>query len=173
MSVHDGSNLAYYRVQPDAQDGYTRSPSLVRRKYIVSCLHSSRVLRALVAIPALFIEDVIVTDLTSIGTLFAFALVAGGVLLLPRVAKQPGRFSLPYWNGQYAVPLIVAAFIAAFNKRITDAVVNISHDSYQEILFLVFVAVAIGLAILSFVKKFSSIDDNAPWTLRALMAMYM
>jgi hypothetical protein len=110
-----------------------------------------------VAIPALFIEDVIVTDLTSIGTLFAFTLVAGGVLLLPRVEKQPGRFSLPHWNGQYTIPLIVAGFVAAFNKRITDAVVNISHDSYQEILFLVFVGVAVVLALMSYLKKFSFI----------------
>jgi amino acid transporter len=111
----------------------------------------------LVAIPALFIEDVIVTDLTSIGTLFAFALVAGGVLMLPRIAKQPGRFSLPYWNGQFAVPAIVAVFIFAFNKRISDAVVNINHDSYQEIIFLLFVVAAVVLAVLSFIKKFSFI----------------
>jgi amino acid transporter len=111
----------------------------------------------LVAIPALFIEDVIVTDLTSIGTLFAFALVAGGVLLLPRIERQPGRFSLPYWNGQYAVPLIVAVFMAAFSRRISDAVLNITHDGYQEILFLVFVLAAVGLAVLTFIKKFSFI----------------
>jgi amino acid transporter len=111
----------------------------------------------LVAIPALFIEDVIVTDLTSIGTLFAFTLVAGGVLMLPRIAKQPGRFSLPYWNGQFAVPVIVAVFIFAFYKRISDAVVNIDHDSYQEIIFLLFVVAAVVLATLSFIKKFSFI----------------
>jgi amino acid transporter len=52
----------------------------------------------LVAVPALFLEDALVTDLTSIGTLFAFALVAGGVLFLPRIPKEPGRFSLPYIN---------------------------------------------------------------------------
>ena len=111
----------------------------------------------LVAIPALFIEDVIVTDLTSIGTLFAFALVAGGVLLLPRVEKQPGRFSLPYWNGQYPVPLVVAAFVAAFHQRIMNAITHFSSDSYQEILFLVFVGVAIVVAVLTFLKKFSFI----------------
>jgi amino acid transporter len=111
----------------------------------------------LVAIPALFIEDVIVTDLTSIGTLFAFALVAGGVLLLPRIEKQPGRFSLPYWNAQYSVPLIVAGFIAAFNQRIGTALVNLDHEGYQEILFLVFVVVAVLFAVLTFIKKFSFI----------------
>ncbi|MBS1583507.1 MAG: amino acid permease, partial [Bacteroidetes bacterium] len=38
----------------------------------------------LVAIPALFAPSGIMTDLTSIGTLFAFTLVCGGVLVLPR-----------------------------------------------------------------------------------------
>ncbi|HEY1022841.1 MAG TPA: amino acid permease, partial [Flavisolibacter sp.] len=111
----------------------------------------------LVAIPALFIEDVIVTDLTSIGTLFAFALVAGGVLLLPRIEKQPGRFSLPYWNGQFAIPLIVAGFIVAFNQRIQDAFANLGNEGVQEVLFLLFVAAAIFLAVLTFIKKFSFI----------------
>src|SRR5579872_1167185 len=40
----------------------------------------------LVAVPALFMNLTEVTDLTSIGTLFAFVLVCGGVLLLPREA---------------------------------------------------------------------------------------
>ena len=37
----------------------------------------------IVAIPSLFIESALMTDLTSIGTLFAFAIVCGGVLMLP------------------------------------------------------------------------------------------
>ncbi|NTS43454.1 amino acid permease [Flavisolibacter sp. BT320] len=111
----------------------------------------------LVAIPALFIEDVIVTDLTSIGTLFAFALVAGGVLMLPRIEKQPGRFSLPYWNGQFTIPLIVAAFIFVFRQRIGAAFANLGSEDYQEVLFLLFVISAVALAILTFIKKFSFI----------------
>ncbi|HUC79272.1 MAG TPA: amino acid permease, partial [Flavisolibacter sp.] len=111
----------------------------------------------LVAIPALFIEDVIVMDLTSIGTLFAFALVAGGVLLLPRIEKQAGRFSLPYINGRVIIPLVVAAFIFAFNERIGSALRNLGHESHQEILFLVFVVAAVLMAILTAIKKLSFI----------------
>ena len=66
----------------------------------------------LVAIPTLFLQDSLVTDLTSIGTLFAFVLVAAGVLLLPRISKQPGRFSLPYINGQFIVPALVILFLS-------------------------------------------------------------
>jgi APA family basic amino acid/polyamine antiporter len=59
-----------------------------------------------VAIPALFMNLTEVTDLTSIGTLFAFVLVCGGVLLLPREASQKGRFHLPYINSKWIVPAV-------------------------------------------------------------------
>jgi basic amino acid/polyamine antiporter, APA family len=110
-----------------------------------------------VAVPALFLQDVLVTDLTSIGTLFAFALVAGGVLLLPRVPKEPGRFSLPYINGKFIIPIIIAAFIYAFNGRIQDAFANIGNEGYQEILFLMFVIVAVIIAVLTFLRNYSFI----------------
>lgn len=111
----------------------------------------------LVAVPSLFIEGGIVTDLTSIGTLFAFVLVSGGVLFLPRVKKTPGRFSLPYINGKLLVPIIVVIFIFAFNQRVQDAVTNITTENHQEILFLLFVVVAVILAILTFMRNFSFI----------------
>lgn len=111
----------------------------------------------MVAIPALFLEAGIVTDLTSIGTLFAFMLVSGGVLLLPKVVKEPGRFSLPYINGKFIVPIIVALFIWVFNGRIQDAFVNWNNESYQELLFLLFVVIAVVIAIFTFVRNFSFI----------------
>lgn len=111
----------------------------------------------LVAVPALFLEDVIVTDLTSIGTLFAFALVAGGVLFLPRIEKQPGRFSLPYINGKFIVPAIVLVFIVAFRSRISEAATNLGSEDYQEVLFLLFVFLAILLAVFTFIRNFSFI----------------
>jgi amino acid transporter len=111
----------------------------------------------LVGIPALFIEGGIVTDLTSIGTLFAFALVAGGVLLLPPVVKEPGRFSLPYINGRYLIPFVVALFIYTFYGRIGDAFTNIGSEDYQEILFLMFVAISLILAVLTVLRNYSFI----------------
>jgi amino acid transporter len=67
----------------------------------------------LVAVPALFMNLTEVTDLTSIGTLFAFVLVCGGVLLLPREAATKGRFHLPYFNGKWIIPLITITIFAA------------------------------------------------------------
>ncbi len=73
----------------------------------------------MVGIPALFLDSDLVTDLTSIGTLFAFALVCGGILLLPREEKVKGKFQVPYINGKYWVGLlmlIVACSAFYFNK---------------------------------------------------------
>ncbi len=110
-----------------------------------------------VAIPALLVPSGIVTDLTSIGTLFAFVLVCGGVLLLPRIAKQKGKFSLPYINGRYIMPLLLALFIYGFRNRIHDAIQNISHESHQEILFIVFLLLSLGITVLTLVRKLSII----------------
>jgi len=67
---------------------------------------------ALVAIPAMFLNITVVTDLTSIGTLFAFVLVCGGVLVLD--VKRPDlerRFKIPYANAAIFLPILSAAAI--------------------------------------------------------------
>lgn len=111
----------------------------------------------IVAVPALFIESGIVTDLTSIGTLFAFVLVSGGVLLLPRIPKEPGKFSLPYINGKFIIPIMTALFVYAFHGRITDAVLNLTTVEHQEIFFLIFVIIALILTLMTFLRNYSLI----------------
>jgi amino acid transporter len=111
----------------------------------------------LVAIPSLFIPSSIVTDLTSIGTLFAFVIVCAGVLVLPRIAKGPGKFSLPFINGKFLIPLIAILFIFLSFTRINGAIRNIGGESYEEILFLIFVAILVVTAVFSFTRNLSSI----------------
>jgi len=60
-----------------------------------------------VGIPILFTDKTFVLDFTSIATLFAFVLVCGGILLIPRKEKQPGKFNLPYVNGKFIFPIFV------------------------------------------------------------------
>lgn len=60
-----------------------------------------------VGIPILFTDENFVLDFTSIGTLFAFVLVCGGVLLLPKREKVKGRFNLPEIKGQMIFPTII------------------------------------------------------------------
>ena len=111
----------------------------------------------LVGIPVVFIDDLLVTDLTSIGTLFAFFLVCGGVLLLPKIEKEPGKFNLPYLNGKYIIPVLVLAVLFLTRNRTVAAVANIGHEGYQELLFLIFLALAVWIAALAFLRNFSLI----------------
>lgn len=111
----------------------------------------------LVGIPVVFIDDLLVTDLTSIGTLFAFFLVCGGVLLLPRIEKGPGKFNLPYINGKFIIPVLISAFLYFSRDRTQAAIANIGHEGYQEVLFLFFLLLAISMAVLSFLRNFSLI----------------
>lgn len=60
-----------------------------------------------VAIPALFLNLPMVTDLCSIGTLFAFVLVCGGVLMLQnRTDIQRGKFQTPFINAKFVLPVL-------------------------------------------------------------------
>ncbi len=70
-----------------------------------------------VAIPSLFMNLTEVTDLTSIGTLFAFVLVCGGVLLGAHTrglrTEAGERSFVPYVNSQYIIPAIFLVAVAA------------------------------------------------------------
>lgn len=60
-----------------------------------------------VGIPLIFTDKSFVLDFTSLATLFAFVLVCGGVLLLPKKTKEPGKFHLPYISSRVLFPLMV------------------------------------------------------------------
>ncbi len=82
-----------------------------------------------VAIPALFLNLTMVTDLCSIGTLFAFVLVCAGVLVLQNKNDIPrGKFKTPYVNSKYIVPvLILAGLVYSFQynqKNTLDFITN-------------------------------------------------
>ncbi len=111
----------------------------------------------LVAVPSLFMEAALVTDLTSIGTLFAFVLVCGGVLMLAKDDNPNKKFNLPYINGQFITPLLLALFVFQFRDRVWNAFTNIGAEQHQEYLFLIFIFEAVGIAVLSFFKKWSLI----------------
>ncbi len=59
----------------------------------------------IVAVPTLFMNLEEVTDLTSIGTLFAFTLVSGGILLLGKDKTNLERkgYRVPYINSRYFI----------------------------------------------------------------------
>ncbi len=133
-----------------------KSFSKIHRKYQTPWF-ATIITGLVVSIPVLFADDKLMTDLTSIGTLFAFVLVCGGVLVLPRLASKPGKFNLPYVNGKFIVPILVVFFSILWWGRIQDALANVGNEGYQELLFLVFILVSWVIGVYSFLRNYSLI----------------
>lgn len=108
-----------------------------------------------VGVPALFLNLTIVTDLTSIGTLFAFVLVCGGVLLLPREEAKKGRFHLPYINAKWIVPALFIIFSYAFRKELMTLFTGV--DNKDDLPFYLFIVLSAVLTVFSFIKNLSLI----------------
>lgn len=114
-----------------------------------------------VAIPALFLNLTEVTDLTSIGTLFAFVLVCGGVLLLPKreEGEAAPKFKIPYISSQFIVPVLFITGVFIFWKNFLG-LFDFSNgwDVFRDKLpFFLFVILSVALTIASFIKKLSLI----------------
>lgn len=84
-----------------------------------------------VAIPSLFMNLTIVTDLCSIGTLFAFVLVCTGVLVLQnRPGVQRGKFRIPYVNAKFIIPIaFIIAIAVAFTNFKSETMAFISNET--------------------------------------------
>ena len=116
-----------------------------------------------VGVPALLLNMDLVIDLTSIGTLFAFALVCGGILVIDPYGQSDARFKVPYINGRFLVPLVLlvgAALLATYNRvainEFWSAVASGSYEEFRhEIPMLVFLVFCVGLAVVSFTKRLS------------------
>ncbi len=113
----------------------------------------------LVGLPLLFTDRKFVLDFTSIGTLFAFVLVCGGVLLIPPKKKVAGQFNMPQISGKYLFPLIVIASIITAqllaNNYFSD-LLNIdfaADDATFKLSTLIFWIVTFLLAIIAFIKN--------------------
>ncbi len=83
-----------------------------------------------VAVPALFLNLTMVTDLCSIGTLFAFVLVCLGVLVLQNKKDIPrGKFKTPYINSKYIMSaLLVLTIILSFTYNKNDTIIFFTNE---------------------------------------------
>jgi amino acid transporter len=123
-----------------------------------------------VGIPALFMNLTEVVNLTSVGTLFAFVLVCGGIIQLEQRADKPeSKFKTPYISGKWIVPLMfiaavvliqvlnhdgLAGFFSPYRKNADGQLV---YALREKIPFYFFALVFVITAILSFLKSFSLI----------------
>jgi APA family basic amino acid/polyamine antiporter len=124
---------------------------------------STWVTGAVVAIPSLFMNLTEVTDLTSIGTLFAFILVCGGVLVLEtHYPNQSRGFKIPYWNSKYLLPLLtLASLFAAYAwnpEAMNQFLTYGSWETFQHKIPLIFYSLGmLYLNALAFKKELSLI----------------
>lgn len=125
----------------------------------------------LVAIPSLFLNLTEVTDLTSIGTLFAFVLVCGGVLILD-VKKQTveGSFRVPYVNGKFIVPAMLILGTLALYMYSPENITWLFSTTdpskpelgtwdvvKEKIPFYLFIITSVFIGVTSFLKNLSLI----------------
>ena len=115
-----------------------------------------------VGIPILFTDKSFILDFTSIGTIFAFVLVCGGVLLLPAKKKIPGRFHMPYINAKIIFPIIFLGGLAffyfwqpAFFENLMDW--RDPAEGEFRISMFFFIVINLVLCVLAFVKNLSLI----------------
>jgi basic amino acid/polyamine antiporter, APA family len=115
-----------------------------------------------VGIPILFTDKTFVLDFTSIATLFAFVLVCGGVLLIPKRETAGGRFSLPYINSKFIFPPLVLGLMAVlnfFSKDYFSSLFDFGENSNPtlNVSTIIFWTISLILAALAFIKNWSLI----------------
>ena len=135
-----------------------------------------------VAVPLLFLNFTLVTNLTSIGTLFAFVLVCGGVMMIhyDRHSKKYAdgarkefpdpKFKVPYVNAKFIVPvgfLVGLLLMIYYNQEgvmnfISFKNVDAPSDSWlkvgsENLPYWIFVIYAILISFYSFTKNLSLI----------------
>ncbi len=115
-----------------------------------------------VGIPILFTDKTFILEFTSIGTIFAFVLVCGGVLLLPRKEKIKGSFHLPYVNGKIIFPVLFLGGLALFwifQPAFFHQLLDWQDPAEKEfrISICIYILVNLVLCVLAFVKNLSLI----------------
>ncbi|MRR23734.1 amino acid permease, partial [bacterium] len=112
-----------------------------------------------VGIPIFFTDERIVLDFTSIGTLFAFCLVCGGILMLPHKNEHEtsGRFRIPYVNAKYIVPAVTAARFVLIAVLWPDTVYEHTDNVTLHYPMIIFYIVWAVIAVLSYARNFSLI----------------
>lgn len=119
---------------------------------------------AVVGIPIFFTDETFVLDFTSIGTLFAFVLVCGGVLLLPKAEKIEGvkqRFRLPQINGKWIVPTLVAltfVLLISDQSAYTEELFQFNTTNLSAKLPMwIFLILCLVMAVMCFLRNLSLI----------------
>jgi amino acid transporter len=118
----------------------------------------------MVAIPALFMNLSEVTDLSVIGTLFAFVIVCAGVLVKDKEFAGQKRF-VPYINSRYIAPVLFALIVGlliylngqALQTFFTDYSSTEEAAFYHKIPYFVFLVFSLIMVALCIIKRLTLI----------------
>lgn len=121
-----------------------------------------------VGVPIFFTDENFVLDFTSIGTLFAFVLVCGGVLMLSPQSESElaeratkGKFRIPYINAKYIFPVICLVgygLVQFYLPTFFPNTFSYSNDFFATNLPMVlFIILCIVMCVLAFLKNLSLI----------------
>lgn len=128
-----------------------------------------------VGIPALFLNLDVVVDLCSVGTLFAFVLVCGGIIRLQQHRKKleaegkadeipESRFKTPHINGKFIVPILFIITAVTFHMNANGGIGSLFQTNgsgwqgiREQVPFISFGIVFLIMAVLSFLRSYSLI----------------
>ena len=115
-----------------------------------------------VGLPILFTDKSFILDFTSIGTIFAFVLVNGGILLMPKREKVKGSFHLPYINSKYIFPILFLGSLIGFyfwQPQFFHDLWNISDEKQGEfrLSIIIYIIINLILVVISYLKNLSLI----------------
>lgn len=139
--------------------------SRVHKKYKTPSF-STIVTGIVVGIPALFMNLEEVVNLTSVGTLFAFVLVCGGILRLQGMKDRPASaFKTPYINGKYILPLLFLLALILTEMFYAGGLAGFfspyqpdgSYALREKVPYYFFSLLFAGTAVLGFLRSYSLI----------------
>lgn len=121
-----------------------------------------------VGLPIFFTDENFVLDFTSIGTLFAFVLVCGGVLMLSPQSESElaeratkGKFRIPYINSKYIFPIICMGaygLVQYYLPTFFPNTFSYSNDFFAtNIPMVLFIILCVVMCVLAFLKNLSLI----------------
>ncbi|MGN6645220.1 MAG: amino acid permease, partial [Cytophaga sp.] len=97
-----------------------------------------------IILPLLFLDLKQVVDLTSIGTLFAFLIVCGGIWI-KKTDSPADSFRIPFIPGRYLLPLIMIPISVLYIHSIhTELTFDIQHLPVYSCLFVLAIAIIYG-----------------------------
>ena len=109
-----------------------------------------------VAVPALFLNLDVVISLTSIGTLFAFVLVCGGIIVIHQMPDKPeSKFKVPFISGKYIIPAMFLMAVIVIGLYAPQHFLGLlSKEGFPMIIFWVVISI---VSVYSFMRNFSLI----------------